>query len=85
MEPCEIDFGVIPCVSCDMEGHRLGHGGGYYDRYLELAEKQVKSLAKKCFPRAVICRERLMTAKVPAEATDQKMDFVVNENKIVRL
>ena len=31
----EIDFAVIPCVSCDREGHRLGQGGGFYDRYLE--------------------------------------------------
>lgn len=85
VEPGEIDFGVIPCVSCDKAGHRLGHGGGYYDRYLEMAEKQVKSLGKKCFPRAVICRERLMTAEVPAEATDQKMDFVVNEVEIIGL
>ena len=30
----EIDFAVIPCVSCDREGHRLGQGGGFYDRFL---------------------------------------------------
>ena len=85
VEPREIDFAVIPCMSCDAEGNRLGHGGGYYDRYLQLAEKQAKSLGMQFCTRVVICRERMMMVKVPTEDTDQKMDYVVNENKIVRL
>ena len=27
-DPEDIDFAVIPCMSCDAEGYRLGHGGG---------------------------------------------------------
>ena len=80
-EPTEIDFAVIPCVSCDKAGHRLGHGGGYYDRYLE----QVNRQKENCFPRAVVCRERLMLERVPAEATDQNMDFVVSEEGVFKL
>lgn len=35
IQPEAIDFAFIPCISCDRSGRRLGHGGGYYDRYLE--------------------------------------------------
>ena len=35
IRPEEIDLAVIPCLSCDGKGRRLGKGGGYYDRYLE--------------------------------------------------
>ena len=34
LDPTEIQFAIIPCISCNRKGERLGHGGGYYDRYL---------------------------------------------------
>lgn len=68
----EIDFAIIPCLSCDKKRNRLGHGGGYYDRYLFHAS----------FPFAAVCREKLLLDNVCCEAHDQPVDFVITENAV---
>lgn len=65
----EIQIGIIPCVSADEDRNRLGHGAGYYDRYLE----------GTTFPKILLCWKQLMLSKVPVDAHDILMDMVISE------
>ena len=71
--PEEIDFGIIPCLSADRKGGRLGYGAGYYDRYLQ----------NTVLTKAVICRESILSSSIPVEAHDQKMDIIISENEVI--
>lgn len=66
----QIDFAVIPCLSFDKSGNRLGQGGGYYDRFLG---------AVHC-PTYLVCREQLVSEFVPSEAHDYKCTYLITEN-----
>lgn len=72
VEKGEIDFAIIPCMSADKYGNRLGYGGGYYDRYL----------VDTVFPKAVICYARLLLPKIPVEVHDCRMDVVITEEDV---
>lgn len=34
VDPDRVDLILIPCLACDVNGYRLGYGGGFYDRML---------------------------------------------------
>ncbi len=72
--PDKIDLVIVPCMSVNRKGHRIGYGGGYYDRYLERTEA--------C--RILLCREQLMYEDIPVEEHDKAMDFVISEEQIIR-
>jgi len=64
---------IVPLAAFDAEGYRLGYGGGFYDRTLAKlrAEGTVMAIGF-----AYGCQE---VARVPREATDQRLDMIVTE------
>ena len=64
----QIDIAVIPGMAFDREGHRLGRGKGYYDRFLTLIPDVYK--IGMCFPWQ-------MADNVPCAPHDIKMDAVI--------
>jgi len=73
-EPGEADVIIIPCVGFDAVGGRIGHGGGYYDRYLP-----------KC-PRAervLVAFEAQRVERVARGDHDQTVDAIVTEVDVI--
>jgi len=69
---------IVPLVSFDMQGFRLGYGGGYYDRSLELLRKKKPTLA-------VGYAYSGQMGVVPVEATDQRLDAMVTEGGVTEI
>ena len=72
--PGDIALALVPCVSASRDGRRLGHGAGYYDRFL--ARQHCRTLC--------LCYESLLSEEIPVDERDIPMDAVVTEKAIYR-
>lgn len=68
-QPEPEDLILVPCMAADKHGNRLGHGGGYYDRFLALCKAKP----------ILICPEKLVLDRIPAEKWDIRIKTVVTE------
>ena len=65
----EPDLILVPCVAAAAYGARMGHGAGYYDRFL--AEHPGRTVC--------LCFRALLRADLPMEETDILMDLVISD------
>ena len=73
--PEEIDLVLAPCVAFDECCRRLGHGGGYYDRFLPLCENA-------CIIGTAFEVQRL--PEIACDRLDIPMDAFVTERTVYR-
>jgi 5-formyltetrahydrofolate cyclo-ligase len=66
-----IDWVLVPGVAFDPDGHRIGYGGGYYDRLLPLLRAGARRVAAAF--------ELQLVERVPAASHDVTVDAVVTE------
>ena len=74
IQPEDLDFILVPCLTGNLEGNRLGYGGGYYDRFLDRT-KGAKVLA---------VREKVIETVIPMGSHDKTFNIIVTENGITR-
>ena len=67
---------VMPGVAFDLQNHRVGYGGGFYDRFLE-KHPQIKRVA--------VAFDFQILPSVPTETTDISPEVIVTENKTYQL
>ncbi len=72
------DILLVPLLAFDSAGHRLGYGGGYYDRTLGLLRPQ------KAITAIGVAYAGQEIAALPQEAHDQRLDAVLTENGLRR-
>lgn len=76
-----LDLILAPGVAFDQTGGRLGHGKGYYDRYLTRAEEWASQCgASPPVTMALALREQVLPAseRVPADERDRVLDGIIS-------
>jgi 5-formyltetrahydrofolate cyclo-ligase len=76
--PCSGGFDVVitPGVGFTLQGHRIGYGRGYYDKWF--ASHPAKHKIAVCF-------EEQIVDKLPVDDYDVKVDMIVTEKRITRI
>ncbi|MCU9838288.1 5-formyltetrahydrofolate cyclo-ligase [Ruegeria sp. WL0004] len=74
MEP---EILIVPLVAFDARGGRLGYGGGFYDRTLQGLRAKRATLA------IGFAFDAQEAEALPLEATDQPLDMVVTESRVL--
>ncbi|MEZ0467590.1 5-formyltetrahydrofolate cyclo-ligase [Phaeobacter sp. SYSU ZJ3003] len=69
---------IVPLVAFDLSGGRLGYGGGFYDRTLELLRSKRATLA------IGFAFDAQEAEDLPLEPTDQPLDMIVTESRIIQ-
>ncbi len=67
------DILLVPLLAFDAEGYRLGYGGGFYDRTLELARSERKIVA------IGVAFSGQEVKRVPHGDLDQPLDWMLTE------
>ncbi len=73
--PEEIDVVVVPGLAFDRVGHRVGYGGGFYDRFLRHLRPDAVTIG--------VAFSKQIVDAVPHGRKDRPVDVVVTEHEII--
>lgn len=72
--PETLDLVIVPALGVGRNGHRIGHGYGYYDAFL----------ASLDVPTVALVYDACLVDDVPAEAHDVPVSVIVTERRCLR-
>lgn len=70
-----LDLVIVPGIVFDKNGHRIGYGYGYYDRFLKMLKEDVKKIG--------LAFEFQLVDKIPKEKHDIPVGIVITEKRIL--
>ncbi len=68
---------LVPLMAFDKKAHRLGRGGGFYDRTLEILRRKLSIVS------IGVAFDEQEVDSVPTEPHDQKLDYIVTPTRII--
>ena len=74
-KPQPSDIIIVPAMSYDLKGYRLGYGKGFYDRFLP------DFMGTKIG----LCYSSFMAESLPKGRYDISVDIIVTEKKVISL
>lgn len=80
LEPFQLDLVLVPLLGFDRRGHRLGYGGGYYDRSFAFLREQTRPTEPLLVGIGYALQE---LPPIRAEAWDVALDFVATERELI--
>lgn len=79
----------MPGAVFDRERHRIGYGGGFYDRYLNRLAGNIENVAETrnlmgqvCFITVALAYSCQVLERIPYEEHDRKPDLIITEQGI---
>lgn len=68
---------IVPLAGYDAAGNRLGYGGGFYDRTLEMLRRDGPTVA------IGLAYAVQQIRHIPTEPTDQPLDMIVTDQSVI--
>ena len=79
-EPFQLDLVLVPLLAFDRRGHRLGHGGGYYDRSFAFLKDQARPTEPLLVGIGYAFQE---LPEIDAEPWDVPLDYIATEQELI--
>lgn len=77
LSPFELDLVLVPLLGIDKQGHRLGRGGGFYDRTFQFKNKTIKPFLMG------LAYSLQYLEQVPVDPHDIQLDGLATEQGII--
>lgn len=77
MERDKVNLMIIPGLAFDSGGNRIGYGGGYYDRYLNL----IKDIPALQFYKVALAFDFQLYPQIPVESFDIPVDEIITPTR----
>lgn len=77
VRPSEVNLAILPGTGFDPLGHRLGQGGGYYDRLLPKLHPEALTVG--------LAFDAQLVPEIPTEPHDLRVRCIVTETRTLRL